>query len=105
MGFAGLRFFNFRNLKDAELALGAREIFLVGENGQGKTNLLEAVHLLCLGTSFREKHESAMVRDAATPSSLSGRYQSADDGVSLSLLTAPGRAREMRLDEKPLIDR
>ncbi|MGA2477912.1 MAG: AAA family ATPase, partial [Spirochaetia bacterium] len=46
MGFERLRFFNFRNLKDRELALGAREVFLVGENGQGKTNLLEAVHLL-----------------------------------------------------------
>jgi DNA replication and repair protein RecF len=105
MGFAGLRFFNFRNLKDAELALGAREIFLVGENGQGKTNLLEAVHLLCLGSSFREKHESALVRDPSSPAGLFGRYQSADAGVSLSLLMAPGRAREMRLDEKPVADR
>ncbi|MDD1748491.1 MAG: AAA family ATPase, partial [Methanothrix sp.] len=62
MGFEGLRFFNFRNLNDAELSLGAREIFLVGENGQGKTNLLEAVHLLCLGSSFREKREAALFR-------------------------------------------
>ena len=61
MGFERLRFFNFRNLKDRELSLGAREIFLVGQNGQGKTNLLEAVHLLSLGSSFREKREAALV--------------------------------------------
>jgi len=33
MGFERLRFFNFRNLKDRELSLGAREVFLVGQNG------------------------------------------------------------------------
>ena len=64
MGFERLRFFNFRNLKDRELALRARaRSSSSGENGQGKTNLLEAVHLLCLGSSFREKRESALARD------------------------------------------
>ncbi len=75
MGFEELRFFNFRNLCDRELLLdGAREVFLVGENGQGKTNLLEAVHLLCVGSSFREPREAALVRDEASPAGLAGRY-------------------------------
>jgi len=105
MGFEGLRFFNFRNLKDAELPLGAREIFLVGENGQGKTNLLEAVHLLCLGSSFREKRESAFVREPSSPTGLFGRYGGGDGSVSLSLRMAPGRRKEMRLNDKLLTER
>ena len=74
MGFQRLRFFNFRNLKDRELSVGAREVFLVGQNGQGKTNLLEAIHLLCLGSSFREKRDSAFPRDPGLAMGLHGSY-------------------------------
>ena len=74
MGFERLRFFNFRNLKDRELSLGAREVFLVGQNGQGKTNLLEAVHLLSVGSSFREKRDAALARDPSGPVGLSAGF-------------------------------
>ena len=91
MGFGQLRFFNFRNLKDRELGLGAREVFLVGQNGQGKTNLLEAVHLLSLGSSFREKRDAALIRDPALAMGLHGIYSHATLGErSLSLTVAPG---------------
>ncbi len=106
MGFERLRFFNFRNLKDRELALGARQIFLVGRNGQGKTNLLEAIHMLCLGSSFREKREAALARDPSLPTGLQGIHTSLDDGPRrISLQFAAGRRKEMTIDEKTLVDR
>ncbi len=106
MGFESLRFFNFRNLKDRELLLGAREVFLVGPNGQGKTNLLEAVHLLCLGSSFREKRESALARNPAEPTGLSAVYHAAaGERKKLSLQFGEGRRKEVRVDEKLLTDR
>jgi DNA replication and repair protein RecF len=106
MGFEQLRFYNFRNLRDRELDLGAREIFLVGENGQGKTNLLEAVHLLCLGSSFRENKESAFFRDPAVPVGLSARYTYADAGEkTLSLQMQAGQRKEIRVNEKAVTDR
>jgi DNA replication and repair protein RecF len=106
MGFERLRFFNFRNLKDRELALGSREVFLVGENGQGKTNLLEAVHLLCLGSSFREKRESMLARDPGTPIGLKGLYGGQQAGERfLSLQMAVGRKKEIRVNDKVLAER
>jgi DNA replication and repair protein RecF len=105
-GFEKLRFFNFRNLKDAEVDLGAREIYLVGENGQGKTNLIEAVHLLCLGASFRERREAAFLRDPKEPMALHGRYSSSEGTeMALALLSAPGRKKELRINEKQILDR
>ncbi len=89
MGFEALRFFNFRNLVDGELPLDAREVFLVGENGQGKTNLLEAIHLLCLGSSFREKREAAFFRDSGAAVGLFGRYEDEASG-DCSPFTADG---------------
>ena len=53
MRLEALRLFEFRNFDHLELTLRPRLNFFVGENGQGKTNLVEAVHLLSRGVSFR----------------------------------------------------
>jgi DNA replication and repair protein RecF len=44
---------NFRNYAKQELALAPGAVLLLGENAQGKTNLLEAVFLLAAGRSER----------------------------------------------------
>jgi DNA replication and repair protein RecF len=43
----------FRNLADAVVPTAAKNIFLVGENGQGKTNFLEALYFCAYASSFR----------------------------------------------------
>src|SRR5688572_10361913 len=43
----------FRNLAPQRIALGARFNVFAGENGQGKTNLLEAIYLVSTSRSFR----------------------------------------------------
>lgn len=44
MPFLALNLFNFRNLKNDKINLTNKEIYFVGENGQGKSNLLEALY-------------------------------------------------------------
>ena len=44
---------HFRNVGGATLGFSGRQQFLVGANGQGKTNLLEAVGFLTALRSFR----------------------------------------------------
>ena len=48
-----LRLFNFRNYDQCDLNFSPGINFLLGENGQGKTNILEAVYYLSLLRSFR----------------------------------------------------
>lgn len=43
----------FRNIRDAHLALAPHLTLVVGNNAQGKTNALEALHLVLQGRSFR----------------------------------------------------
>lgn len=50
---------NFRSYKGLEVSFGEKNI-IVGENTQGKTNLLEAIYLTSVGKSFRSK-EADMV--------------------------------------------
>ena len=53
MRFLSLRLQNFRNIEFAELPLGSARNFLLGANGQGKSNLLEALGLATALRSFR----------------------------------------------------
>ncbi len=63
MPFLKVRFFSYRNLEDAEIPVDAERIFLIGENGQGKTNFLEALYYLSFGSSFRGSPDSEAPRD------------------------------------------
>jgi len=53
---------DFRNHIDLELNPGARFVALVGENGAGKTNLLEAISLFVPGRGLRRAEFAAMAR-------------------------------------------
>lgn len=53
---------NFRNYPQLHVACDARRVVLLGENGQGKTNLLEAIYLGLTGSSFRTARDREMIR-------------------------------------------
>lgn len=98
---------NFRNYADLRLNVESAAIVLTGENGAGKTNLLEAISLLVPGRGLRAAAFDEMVRHGS-----SGGWAVAADvrssGVLVSLGTAfggstagedrPGRARQVMID-------
>ena len=53
---------NFRNIERSEADLSSGTCALVGKNGQGKTNLVEAVYLMACGKSFRTSRFRDMIR-------------------------------------------
>ena len=63
MFFNSLRTTAFRNLADAQTFTGAKDVFLVGENGQGKTNFLEALYFCAYASSFRSIRDSELARN------------------------------------------
>ena len=62
MSIRRLRLQDFRNYGRLELDLGPEHVVLVGENGAGKTNLLEALSLLSPGRGFRRATLDEMTR-------------------------------------------
>lgn len=56
---------NYRNIVSANLVPGRELTVICGNNGQGKTNLLEAVWLLTGGKSFRGGKDAELVRRGA----------------------------------------
>lgn len=57
-----LQLTDFRNFSRLQVTLSPRLNFFVGENGQGKTNFLEAVFLLSRGVTFRAVDPRNLIR-------------------------------------------
>jgi DNA replication and repair protein RecF len=53
---------NFRNYRECSLNFHPKLNIICGDNAQGKTNLLEAIAYLSLGSSFREQSEEKIKR-------------------------------------------
>ena len=65
MAFLTLRTASFRNLADAAVTISAKNVFLVGENGQGKTNFLEALYFCSYASSFRGVKDTEIAASGA----------------------------------------
>jgi len=61
MILTSLELSDFRNYSNLQIEFGERKNFLIGKNAQGKTNLLEAIYLLCLSRSFRTSFEKEAI--------------------------------------------
>ena len=98
---------DYRNIQTASLAPGRELTVICGDNGQGKTNLLEAVWLLTGGKSFRGGKDAELVRRGADFAVLEGVVE-AEDGRqdTLRILigapesSRPGRTAKLNGVEK-----
>ncbi|MCQ2589098.1 MAG: DNA replication and repair protein RecF [Treponema sp.] len=87
-------FYNFRNLKNDTIDLSAREVYFVGENGQGKSNLLESLYYSAYGTSFRTHNESQIIKNGEKAFSVNSMFKrSEEDMQKLTLVFENGKKR------------
>lgn len=66
---------NFRNYSSLELALNSGLTIFTGNNGQGKTNLLEAIHLLATTRTRRSIQDKDLINWAASLENLPAQIQ------------------------------
>jgi len=83
---------DFRNLARVELALPPDGIAVVGDNGEGKTNLLEAIAYLHLLRSVRGARDTDVVRFGATGFHVRGATVGVPDRGEDDARTTTGRA-------------
>lgn len=75
---------NLRNIEGADLVPSAQVNLIFGENGSGKTSILEAINLLALGRSFRSHKHKPLVRHQQKAFTVFGRVH-ADDGSDIPM--------------------
>ena len=93
---------DFRSYTSAELPLEPGVTTLVGLNGQGKTNLVEAIGYLASLSSHRVATDAPLVRFGATQAVIRGAVVRDGRETMVELEIAPGRANRARLNRSPL---
>lgn len=91
---------NLRNIEALEIEPAARLNVIVGDNGQGKTSLLEALYLVATSRSFRAERLAALVREGSQQSVV--RASVIEDQLRREQRVVLGpRSRRVTLDQKP----
>lgn len=93
---------NFRNYENCEFAPEPGINLIVGENAQGKTNLLEAVFFCCFGRSHRTAHEKELIAYDAPFSLIRLQSQRTGTDHELTVRLSREEGRRIKSDGLPL---
>ncbi len=93
---------DFRSYAAVDLSLEPGVSTLIGANGQGKTNVVEAVGYLATLGSHRVASDGPLVRHGAERAILRGAVTSAKRDSLVEIEINPGRANRARLNRSPV---
>ena len=93
---------DFRSYAEVELPLDAGVTALIGPNGQGKTNLVEAVGYLASLGSHRVAQDAPLVRLGAERAVVRAQVVRDDRQLLVELEITPGRANRARVNGSPV---
>jgi DNA replication and repair protein RecF len=100
-----LQLADFRSYEAVDVSLGAGVRIFVGANGQGKTNLVEAIEYLSTLSSHRVSSDQPLVRAGAERAIIRARVQAGlgdPRQLQLELEITPGKANRAQLNRAPL---
>ena len=101
MPFLYQTFYNFRNLKNDKIDLSNREVYFVGENGQGKSNILESLYYASYGISFRTHVDSQIVKNGEKDFSVNSMFKKSEDDIQrVSVIFENNKKRIEKMGKK-----
>jgi len=106
VGFNQVKSYNFRNLVEGSIHLhSSRNIFLVGPNGQGKTNFLELIYYLCFGSSFRVKQDNLVCKNGKKNFYCGSTFSDGINPESRTDIKFNNKKKEIKLNGNAISDR
>ena len=98
MKITSLNVTNFRNMSSLRVDFSEDANILYGDNGSGKTNLLEAVLVLCLGRSQRGAADGVMLRHDEDVYRIEGEIMEESRSHTVSVAYQRGTRRRITID-------
>lgn len=102
MHVAHLTLHDFRSYADVDVALEPGATAFIGRNGQGKTNLVEAIDYLSRLSSHRVASDAPLVRAGADQAIVRASVVKEGRTALLEVELNPGRANRARINRSPL---
>ena len=85
---------NFRNYEQASITPDSGVTVFTGPNAQGKTNILEALHLCCLGRSHRTARDEELIRWGADSARVQILTQQMDGTHEVTILLSRSQKKK-----------
>ncbi|MBQ0052648.1 MAG: DNA replication/repair protein RecF [Treponema sp.] len=105
MPVLSISFVNYRNLQNSTIDLLSKEVYFVGENGQGKSNLLESIYYSAYGSSFRTRSDSEIVKEGEKNFSLKTLYKEENGSTDSIFITYENQKKKIDKNGKSIKDR
>lgn len=102
MHVAHLALHNFRSYESVEFDLEPGSTAFIGANGQGKTNLVEAIDYVATLGSHRVSNDTPLVRATSDQAVVRAKVVRGDRTALLEVEITPGKANRARINKSPL---
>lgn len=91
---------NFKNLTECQLDFSPNINCFIGNNGMGKTNVLDAIYYLSFVKSCSHLNDRLVVNHDADYMMLRGKYRRGDDAIEISMAYQKGKRKTLKRDGK-----
>lgn len=95
-----LKLLNFRNYDTAEVSFSNKTNIIYGQNGMGKTNLIEAIYMLGLTKTFRAGPENVIIKKGKNISKIEGTIE--DHILNNYKLIISDAGKRIKIDNKKI---
>lgn len=93
---------NFRNHVDTKILFSDRFNIIYGDNGQGKTNILEAIYLCASGRSHRTSKDSELVRFGSSSYNINTFVRNKNLDRDINIYYLFNQKKQISINEIPL---
>lgn len=93
---------NFRNYKNLSLDFSPNINMIIGQNGQGKTNIVEAVHFLSFAKSFRTNKDKEVINFEANTSYIKSIVTNEADENKIDIKISKDSKKAINVDNIPI---
>jgi DNA replication and repair protein RecF len=100
MHLSHLQLINFKNYEEVEIELSSGINCFVGQNGEGKTNILDAVHYLSICKSYMNPVDRQNIRFEQPFFSIQGEWQKEDEKATIQCVVKSGSKKLFRRNKK-----
>lgn len=105
MPLLSVSYVNYRNLENKTIDLLSKEVFFVGENGQGKSNLLESIYFSAYGNSFRTRADAEILKEGEKSFSVKTLYREENGNTASLFFTYENQKKRIEKNGKTIKDR
>jgi DNA replication and repair protein RecF len=96
-----IKLVQFRNYPGMRFDFNGRVAGICGANGAGKTNLLDAIHYLCLTKSYFSRPDSQSVAHGRQGMRIEGHFDLGETGFKLVCILRENNRKEFSVNEEP----